>query len=82
MSNADLTELATLNTRFRDLTGQEAYLYTSEPKPGEVRVVFRDGVKLGYRRGLEWMRTLLTCAQSGDWTAAGAEAYTYDREAP
>lgn len=64
---AALDQLIAMNKEFVTLTGKEAYLYTSEPKPGEVRVVFTDGVKLGYTNGLAWMQALLVAAQTGDW---------------
>lgn len=70
-----ITECVALNAQFTELVGREAYQYTSEPKPGEVRMVFADGVQLGYTAGLTHMRTLLADAKAGTLTT-----YPYDVE--
>ena len=54
-----------LNNEFRELTGRDAYLYTSRPGDGQTRVVFTDGVKFGYRQGLDHMRELLVRVTEG-----------------
>jgi hypothetical protein len=63
-----LKEIRRYSRLHEALTGGTPYLFTSRPGDGQVRVVFTDGPKLGYRAGAEHMREAYERARAA-WRA-------------
>jgi hypothetical protein len=59
-------DVIAMNKAYRDLTGNDFYLYTSIPGDGQVRVVFTDGTWPGYASAAAHMRDALSQALEAD----------------
>jgi hypothetical protein len=57
-----LTELA---NEYKEITGEDVYLYTSRPGDGQVRCAFQAGVVHGTRRAEKYLTALLEAVRAG-----------------
>ncbi len=57
--SATIDELLKVAEEIKALTGDDFYLYTSQPGDGQTRVVFQDGIQQGYSAGLTHARDRL-----------------------
>lgn len=58
-------QLIALNAEYKEITGEDWYLYTSRPGDGRVHVAFVSGVRIGEGPGLAHMVDALERVKQG-----------------
>lgn len=64
MAKLNRDRIIALNVEYQEITGEPAYLYTSQPGDGQTRVVFSDGTThLGWKKGYAHMQAMLAAVK-------------------